>query len=235
MLRLNAGSRRRQWAGIEGVIAIVGGAPDIGEQRPDLLGDQVRGLGVPLDDAHPIDDRPAAMSPLKAVYVTASRQGHVVPRFAIGSSEEVIGLGVCLVAVDLCRVIHQVVLIPGLRRVVYERPVDEILYRAHESDVVIDRVVVISGPQKCAITSVHAPRIPLHAVEDLGIRAAMFAKNLLAGQALPFIYAPTRRSPAVDVPGEKIQDSAGENIVTVAGHHVSRAADIGELDLREAC
>jgi hypothetical protein len=79
-----------------------------------------------------------------------------------------------------------------------------------------------------------------HRRESLGtnigvenIRAAMFARNLLAGQALPLVYSPYLT--AIDVAGEEIQDSAGENIVAIAGDHVSRAADIGELDLREAC
>jgi hypothetical protein len=94
----------------------------------------------------------------------------MVGRLTIGSNEEVVGLGVCLVAVNLCRVVQQVVLIPRLRRVVCERPVDEILYRTIESDVVVDGVVVISRPQKWTITSIHAPRIALYAVEDLGAR-----------------------------------------------------------------
>ena len=57
---------------------------------------------------------------------------------------------------------------PRLRGVVRQRPVDEILYGTGESDVVVDRVVVISRAQERSITSVDTPRIALHAVEDLG-------------------------------------------------------------------
>lgn len=92
----------------------------------------------------------------------------MVRRLAIRSHEEVIGFGVRLVAVDLGGVVDQIVLIAGLRRVVCERPVDEILYRADESDMVVDGVVVTSRPQELAIASIHAPRVALHAVEDLG-------------------------------------------------------------------
>src|ERR1700761_1233582 len=43
-----------------------------------------------------------------------------------------------------------------------------------------------------------------------------------------------RNSSGIDVPGKEVQYSAGENVVAVAGHHVSRAANVGEFDLREA-
>src|SRR5260370_13417066 len=43
-----------------------------------------------------------------------------------------------------------------------------------------------------------------------------------------------RASSGVEVPREEVQHGAGENVVAIAGDHVSRAADIGELDLREA-
>jgi hypothetical protein len=150
------------------VAAVVGGALDIGQQRQDFLGDQVRWLGVPLDDADPVDDRPAAVSALKAINVPSAGQGHVVGRFAIGSNEKLVGLGVGFVAVDLGRVVQQIVLIARLRRVIRERPVDEILYWTAESDVIIDTVVVIDRPQEWAITSIYASRIVLHAVEGLG-------------------------------------------------------------------
>lgn len=37
-----------------------------------------------------------------------------------------------------------------------------------------------------------------------------------------------------DVAGQKIQDGVGEDVVAIAGDHVSGPADVGELDLREA-
>src|SRR5580692_5184537 len=74
----------------------------------------------------------------------------------------------CLVAIHVSRVVQQIVLITRLHRVIGERPVDEILYRTDESDVIVDGIVVIRRPQKWAIASVHAARIALHAVENLG-------------------------------------------------------------------
>lgn len=53
-------------------MAIVRGALDIREQRQDLVGEERRRLRVPLDDTHPVDDRPAAVAPLEAVHVAAT-------------------------------------------------------------------------------------------------------------------------------------------------------------------
>src|ERR1700743_857122 len=74
----------------------------------------------------------------------------------------------CFVAVDLGGVVEQVVLIAGLRRVICQRPIDEIVDFTDESDVIIDCTVVIGRPQQCAILAVYAPGIPLHAFMDLG-------------------------------------------------------------------
>ena len=41
-------------------------------------------------------------------------------------------------------------------------------------------------------------------------------------------------SASVNVPGQETQDGLGEDVVAIAGDHVSGTADIGELDLREA-
>jgi len=51
--------------------------------------------------------------------------------------------------------------------VVGEGPVDEIVYRTHESDVVVDRVVVVRGPEQLAVNSVDATRVSIHTVENV--------------------------------------------------------------------
>ena len=58
--------------------------------------------------------------------------------------------------------------------------------------------------------------------------------KLVAGQELSCINTSTMTSFAVGMPGEEIQDRPGENVVAIPGDHVSCAAHIGELDLREA-
>src|SRR5690349_3597304 len=42
-----------------------------------------------------------------------------------------------------------------------------------------------------------------------------------------------RSSLGVDVSGQEVEHSTGEDVVAVAGHHMSGSADIGEFDLRE--
>ena len=74
----------------------------------------------------------------------------------------------CLVAVDVGAVVEKVVLVTGLRRVICQRPIDEIVDLADESDVIIDCAVVIGRPQQRAILAVYTPRVPLHAVMNLG-------------------------------------------------------------------
>jgi hypothetical protein len=68
------------------------------------------------------------------------------------------------VAVELDGVIQQVVLVARLRRVVGECPVDEILDRTDESEVITDGVVVIRRPWKCALTPVRPTCVTLYAV-----------------------------------------------------------------------
>ncbi len=41
-------------------------------------------------------------------------------------------------------------------------------------------------------------------------------------------------SPVLGMPGEKIHDRPGEDVVAITGNHMSRAADIDEVNLREA-
>jgi hypothetical protein len=38
----------------------------------------------------------------------------------------------------------------------------------------------------------------------------------------------------LSVPGEKFHDRPGEDVVAITGDHMSRAADIDEVNLREA-
>lgn len=52
----------------------------------------------------------------------------MVRRFAVGPDEQVVGLGVGFVAVDVDGVVEQIVLVSRLRAVVGECPVDEIVY-----------------------------------------------------------------------------------------------------------
>jgi len=59
----------------------------------------------------------------------------------------------CLVAVDVGAVVEKVVLVTGLRRVICQRPIDEIVDLADESDVIIDCTVVIGRPQQRATSS----------------------------------------------------------------------------------
>jgi hypothetical protein len=62
----------------------------------------------------------------------------VIRRFAVGPDEQVVGLGVGFVAVDLGGVVQQIVLVSGLVAVVAEGPIDEFVYLTDESDVVVD-------------------------------------------------------------------------------------------------
>jgi hypothetical protein len=41
-------------------------------------------------------------------------------------------------------------------------------------------------------------------------------------------------SPVFGMPGEKFHDCPGEDVVAITGDHVAGAADIDEVDLREA-
>jgi hypothetical protein len=41
-------------------------------------------------------------------------------------------------------------------------------------------------------------------------------------------------SPVLGVPGEKFHDRPCEDVVAITGNHMSRAADIDEVNLREA-
>ena len=71
----------------------------------------------------------------------------MVGGLAVGSDEEVVGLGVRLVAVEFDGVVEQVVLVAGLCGVVREGPIDEVVDLADESDVVVDGAVVIGRPE----------------------------------------------------------------------------------------
>ena len=80
----------------------------------------------------------ATRAALEAIDVTTAGDRHVIRRFAVGPDEQVVGLGVRLVTVDVDRVVQQIVLVSRLRAVVRQGPVDEIVYHADESDVVVD-------------------------------------------------------------------------------------------------
>jgi hypothetical protein len=75
----------------------------------------------------------------------------VIRRFAVGPDEQVVGLGVGFVAVDLGGVVQQIVLVSGLVAVVAEGPIDEFVYLTDESDVVVDGAVMVGRSQQCAI------------------------------------------------------------------------------------
>jgi hypothetical protein len=62
----------------------------------------------------------------------------------------------------------------GLRAVVGECPIDEIVDHTDESDVIVDRAVVICRPEQRPVSSVHATRVALHAVIDFGPVAEPF-------------------------------------------------------------
>ena len=65
-------------------------------------------------------------------------------------------------------------LVTGLRCVIRQRPIDEIVDLADESHVVVDCTVVIGRPQQRTILAVYAPGVPLHAVLNLGAVAELF-------------------------------------------------------------
>ena len=102
----------------------------------------------------------------------------MVRRFAVGPDEQVVGLGVGFVAVDVDGVVEQIVLVSRLRAVIRERPVDEIVYVADKSDVVIDGAVMVGRSQQRTILPVDSARVPLHAVMDL--RAVGEAADLVS-------------------------------------------------------
>jgi len=69
----------------------------------------------------------------------------------------------------------------------------------------------------------------------IGVRPVRREGLLTPCRAIAFAYPRAAgTSFGVDMPSEEIQDSAGEDVVAITGDHVSGAADVGELHLREA-
>src|SRR5271154_7148808 len=89
--------------------------------------------------------------------------------------------------------------------------------------------VVIGGPICHADDPVDQPASP-----GANIRPSTRTRQWAPIVSLLRIQAPTRMSSRVDMPGQEIQDSPGEDVVAIPGDHVSCPAHVGELDLREA-
>ena len=64
-----------------------------------------------------------------------------------------------------------------------------------------------------------------------GIECSAHGLKILCGTT---VFDNPSASCGFEAAGEEIQNGLGENVVAIAGHHVPRAAHIGELDLREA-
>ena len=119
-----------------------GGGPSARDGGNGIVGEQR------LDSFMDSTDRPGRRSPTVRRGAPGDRRSdhqkrHVVRWFTIGTNEEVVGLGVRLVAVDVGGVIQKIVLVARLRVVIREGPVDEILDGADKSDVVVHGAVMV--------------------------------------------------------------------------------------------
>ncbi len=79
-----------------------------------FLGEQRLRFSHEFHEADAIDDRPTSVAPLQTIYITSTGDRQVIRRLAVGPDEQVVGLGVGFVAVDVDGVVQQIVLVSRL-------------------------------------------------------------------------------------------------------------------------
>ena len=112
-------------------------------------------------------DAPFAVAAFEPVDIppTVQRDGRTRP---VLPDHHEVGLGVGHVAVDLTGVVGDVVLLAVMARpVAGERPGDELLDRAAEDAVVVDRAGVVRGAQQVLVEPVDAAGVAQQRVVDL--------------------------------------------------------------------
>jgi hypothetical protein len=77
-----------------------------GKKFHRLTRDEGVGFEMPFDHADPCSDTPSAIATFEPVDVASTVDCGVVFRFPVGAHEEVVGLRVGLVAVDVCTVVE---------------------------------------------------------------------------------------------------------------------------------